>query len=1250
MDVEGSSEHLAERAALRLTLLGRMVVRVDGHELNLRYSKLKALLARLAICPGTSLRRSYLSDLLWPNLPADKATQNLRRAIFNLKADLGSAGQMIIANRDAVTLKSQNVWSDLAQFTAALPNCVAPDNSCLPCLLNMQSKVGQYAGEFMADFTLADCPDFMDWLQVQRETLRCSAIALLERLAICYEEAREFNLALPFALRLAELDPWNENACEIIVRLYGSIGQYSAATNHFNAFSQRININLGVVPSDKLLRLVQGMKSNKFPLHSLPVGSIRMQPKIEIFSNERRRLSVMFCDLSLQPEFDPEERPQLLNAAQSHCAACIVKQGGHIVPAYSGGLLAYFGYPKAFEGAARRAVQAALDVSRAVMEGVEIRVGVHTDVMITGGGTDQPDISGSATKMAIDICRLASGGQIVISKDTHELVVDQFSCSLLDGGALSLLGYEKEVFTVFKQTRAHFFLHDASWVTPMIGRNNELAQLLNSWKEATHGGAHFALIQGDAGIGKSRLLTALKEQLKGTPHVVREMRCFPEYSQSPYHPIITMLEAQFGFDVSDTSELKTAKLRQYIQTHFPETTDKTTLLIYDLLFLTPEVFTPAASTNARKALTETIFLEILQAEVNRTPVLLILEDIHWIDPSTFELLTNFLEKKSVNNILVAITARNDFNAPWQATRVNTLNLQPLSDFEIEAMLECIGIETGNPIYQGIVKRADGIPLFAEEMARMAGLNQSVNVPVTLHNLLATRLDHMGEAKLTAQLASALGRRFDLHLLTKLLPHDVGFLDRTLRMLIDARIIVKVQDAQYKFKHALFQESAYASLIKADRRSTHNNIATILQEEFSEVVALQPEILAYHLSRGGSERRAVDFWLKAGQRGIDRSTFQEAIENFQSGLDLLTSLPADKECEYLAFESLLGMGIAYIASEGHTSAKALQAFSRATELAVPWGDNQRLFSALWGMWQSSLADLGDLRAISLAQNLLSLAEVVAQPVPLQQSLYALGHSLLWSGQIDLARANLERAIALYQPHHHTTMVAQNITNMCAASGALMATALWMQGFPDEAARASEQALSLARRLNHPPTLGYVLSFTAGFQRLIGETEQCRRLAHETVIFSQKHGLVFWRALGEVNLGWALALQGQDQGIAQMIRVLDAIRVKMPGVKILFLAPLCDALVQLSQFEKALPFVLEALEFVNTSGYHYAKSEYHRLHGICLLATSSTNAPQAETCFKQALAISKKQGAKSLELPAAANLSQLWEVHGRKAAPN
>lgn len=817
------------------------------------------------------------------------------------------------------------MWLDVAKFIAAPPSCVALDTSCQPCLANMQSKSELYGGEFMAGFALLDCPEFEEWLQIQRETLHIRALALLERIATCHEQAGSYTLALSFALRQAEMQPWDEATCRRVMRLYARNDQHSTAINHFDTFCQHLKLELGVLPSEENKLLARSIQSVQLQHELLSIVKMPALPTMALLPAGRRQVTVLYCELSQFQIPDPEDALPLVATAQTHCASIIKQHGGHIVQAYGGGLLAYFGFPKAHENAARRAVQSALAITRDAGHGVDIRAGVHSGLIISGADSNLPDSGGRTSKVAINIRKMAGAGQAVISGETQRLVGGYFDCSSLGLTPPNSMTHTVEVFQVLKESRARTRLDAAGQLTPLVGRTTELAQLISLWYEVTQGARQVVLIQGDAGIGKSRLLLAMKERLAGTPHMVRDVLCSPECFQTPFQPIIAMLEIVFGFNQGDAPELKSVKLRQYLQTQYPASATKAIPLVAELLFLPSAEQFSAVSADIRKAQTITILLDLFQALASKQPTLLVVEDAHWMDASSLEFLNQLVTRKNRGRHLVAITARANFCAPWHNTPVTTINLCPLVPMEIEAILAWRGADMAYAMRLRIVERADGVPLFAEEMANMVNLDQTANVPETLYDLLAARLDHMGEANLTAQLASTLGREFDLNLLAKIFPHGADALARTLSALDASGLIVSGLGADRKFKHSLIQEVAYQSQTKADQQAVHLLIAQVLQRDFCELVANQPELLARHLSDGGSTHQAIKYWIKAGQLGIERSAYLEAIEDFNSGLALLPQLLVDKEREALALALHVGMEAALVGAKEKRPTEAERVF-------------------------------------------------------------------------------------------------------------------------------------------------------------------------------------------------------------------------------------------------------------------------------------------------------------------------------------
>ena len=823
------------------------------------------------------------------------------------------------------------------------------------------------------------------------------------------------------------------------------------------------------------------------------------------------------------------------------------------------------------------------------------------------------------------------------------MVSGYFNSVSLGSQVLPGVARPMEIFKVIGESGARTRLDAVAQLTPLAGRRSELAQLLHLWNLAAGGEPQVVLVVGDPGIGKSRLLHALKERLSDKPHSILELLCFPESSQSPFQPLIAMLESVLGFARGDSNELKSLKLTTYLEAHYPTSAGEAVQLLAQLLCLPPSGTYPALAYSPQKQKDQTIaiLLGLLRASAAQQPVLLILEDLHWIDPSTLELLTRFVEQPGSAPVLAVLTARPEFDPPWDKSHEISLAMTALAKGEVEAMIASISRDIPVATMRRIVERADGVPLFIEEMVKIPSLNAPAgdfdSVPATLHGLLAVRMELIGEARKTAQLAAIIGREFDVELLRRLLP-DSAALKSGLRALQDAELIFQVDETTRKFKHALIQEAAYQSQTRAARQAAHRRIAQILLGEFPEVVANRPELIARHLSAGGEAQESIEYWIKAGQRAAMNSANTEAAEHFDNGLRLLLALLPGEQRDRLESTLRLNLGTLLVATRGYGSAQAGQAYARALALCEKQGATAGLFQALWGMWLTSSSRVGHAHSLELAGKLLRQAEKTKDILQLQSAHHAMGNSSLMTGNPGAAREHLEESIALYRASHHVALVRRYGENVCVSSHSLLSFVLWLGGFPKQAGAASERAVALARQVEHPNRLGYALCAAAILNRWQGRIETTAGIAQEAMALGGNHGLPFWLGMGAASDGWAQAMQGQAAGVAQIRQCLAGVNSVMSGAIILFLAPLCEALVHLGRWQEALEEIDKALAIVSGNHDRFFESEFHRMRGLCLLGISARNAIEAKACFDRAIAISLEQGSKSLELRAASSLAK------------
>ncbi len=1238
---------------LEISLLGSFQVKVNGQpSAAFAYDKLRALLAYLSVESKTKHSREALATMLWPTQMSADAKRNLRLALFNVRRVLGDtdAGTpYLVATQKSLHLNpAAPYWLDVTKFAAPLPVAPAvPDTEyCRHCIAQGELQIALYRGPFLDGLSVSDTQDFEDWLYPRREALHRQALVLLERLAACHEQLGDYASALKHAERYALLEPWDEGGHRRLMQLLALNGGAGAALIHYEATRRLLERDLGVAPQERTRALADAIREGKFD--AAPIIEPRLAPNTTSPA-ERRQVTVLYCELTITAADDPEKAMELLHAPQARCVEIIRQFAGHIVQTHGGGFLAYFGYPQAHEYAARRAVQAALALTREATRGVQIRVGIHTGLVIAGGELSMPDSSGGTSALAIQLRHGVAHDEVAISHETQRVVAGYFDC--IDLGAQSLPGIEHpvEIFKVLRESGARTRLEAAAQLTPMVGRGAEIAELMGRWVESAHGAGHVVLVQGEAGMGKSRLLHALKERLTDQAHVVRELFCFPEYSQSPFHPLITTLEAIFGFQQGEAPEAKFAKLANYLEVHYPASHQAAVPLLGQLLSLplTGHDRDTGLSPQKQREQTIAVLLELLQTLAKAQPMLLILEDVHWIDPSTLEFLTRFVKQTSRGATLTLLTSRPGFAPPWKETLHSMLVLAPLVETEVAQLIASISANVPAATVQRMVERADGVPLFAEEMAKIASLGQQARIPATLHDLLAARMDDMGEAKTTAQLAATLGREFDLDLLQQVFQRGPAVLERTLIALQDAGLVLKLNESSFQFKHALMQEAAYQSQTKSDRQATHQRAAQALQDNFPAIVEAQPERLAQHFSLSGNTRQAIEYWIKAGQRAREHSAHIEAMGHFNSALQLLMASPSepDRDREELKIQTALFRLLH--ATKGFGSQEAKQASERISGLGEQMGDGGEFFMAKWALAMNAIGTAGSLETKGLKAAMQLLNMVDDDPLRQQAAHYAVANASFWLGEFESTRVHAEQAITLFHPSQIPSQLEKFGENLALSCAGYLSWALYFLGFPDQAHSVCQRMLEQSRQLAHPHTLSATLAISAVLYRWLRKPAEALSLSAEAIAISRQYDFFVWLHAGEMTSGWAHVMHGRKEGLAEIKSSIVGMRTSASGLPVVFLATSADASLYLKRPEEALDLLEQAQTDAQSTGDNHFTAELHRLAGECLLASSPLNAEQAEACFHQALHISRKQQAKSLELRAAMSMARLWQQQGKGA---
>ncbi|MBC7860628.1 MAG: AAA family ATPase [Burkholderiaceae bacterium] len=1085
----------------------------------------------------------------------------------------------------------------------------------------MESQLDFYRGTFLDGKTLDHCPNFADWLMIKREAYRQHALGLLERLREGHERKGQLEQALHFARRRVELEPWDEDGqCELM-RMLAVNGQTGAALAQFESYRRMLQNELDGSPEARAIELFNRIKAGR-----LQPAESGAKPRES--GAERRQVTALYCGFSVSGPIDPEEMPERWQTIQKRVNEIIRQFNGHVAQSHGAAALGYFGYPVAHEDAARQAVRAALALLQLNDGDLQIRTGLHTGIIITGA--DLPDAVGLTSALAIRLSEAAH--PLLISEATRQLVAGYFHIESVGSRRIEGQAQAVRVHRVIAESGALHRLDAADSLTPFVGRAGEIALLMNLWQGARQGDSRIALIRGEAGIGKSRLLHTLKERLGDERHTLRELRCFPQFRQSPFQPLIAMIESLCRFEAGEAPQAKFDKLVRHLAEHYPQADERAAALLAQLLSLPAALAGGPAPQIQKEKLG--VLLDLLSMLAAKQPVLYIVEDLHWIDPSTLELLTLFAQTRREGPVLVLLTARPEFNPPWRAGDGTAIDLPPLARDEVAAMVAFCGGNIPQKTLERIVTRTDGIPLYVEEMTKMAqdGLE---NIPATLHDLLAVKLDGVGAAKRTAQLAATIGREFDLDLLRQISPVPPA-LEERLGQLRAAGLIKSGAKRVFQFTHALIQEAAYQSQTRPDRQAAHRRIAEALLLQTDHANA-QPEIVARHLAACGEAGRAIEYWLKAGKRASQHGANAEAIEHFNDALRLIALPPmaTDARRGELEFALQVGLGVALHAAHGYDSAQASEAFARAMQLCGQ-DASAEAFQTIWGVWVGKMGNFPS--ALAFAQTLLGLAEQLADPVLLIQANYVLGNNTLFLGQFDTSRAHTQLAISACRAAHHEKLVETFGENTCVTSGAFLSWALWFLGFPDQARQASDDSIGLARRIAHPHSLGFALAFGASLRCSMRQDGAALALAEESLALADQHNNPLWLACAVMIKGWVAAVRGQSGAIAQIEQGIATQRLVHEASAVVFQAPLADAHYCLGQYEAASSAVDRARQAGAVIGDSHFEAELCRLKGECLLGLATGNEREAEACFRDALAVSRRQGAKSLELRAATSLAR------------
>jgi class 3 adenylate cyclase/predicted ATPase len=1010
---------------------------------------------------------------------------------------------------------------------------------------------------------------------------------------------------------------------------------------------------------------------------------------------ERRQLTVLFCDLVdstvLASQLDPEEWREVVRAYQDTCAKVIARYEGHIAQYLGDGLLVYFGYPRAHEDDAQRAVRAGLGMVEALGQlntrleqerGVQlaVRLGVHTGLVVVGevgGGARQEQLAlGETPNVAARLQGLAVPNTVVISATTFQLLGGRFACQSLGPRLLKGLPQPTEIYQVLSESTARSRLEavGSSGLTPLVGREQEVALLRERWAQVKEGVGQVVLLSGEAGIGKSRLVQVLTEQVASEPQAwLTPCQCSPYHQHTALYPMIELLErVALRFERAESPEQKLRKLEGFVVQYGLPLAEAVPLFAALLsLPLTADYAPLTLSPEQQKQQTLQALLTITLRIAAQQPVLFVMEDLHWVDPSTLEFLTLLVDQGPTARILTLLTFRPDFSPPWTGrAHLTQVTVHRLPRRQTVEVLRQVAHDKALPpeVVAQIVAKTDGVPLFVEELTKMvleSGLLQErddhyelsgplppLAIPATLHDSLMARLDRLATVKALAQFAATLGREFAYELLQAISPWDDETLQRGLQQLVAAEFLYQQglpPQATYLFKHALIQEAAYQSLLKSTRQQYHQRIAQVVETHFPHLCETQPELVAHHYTEASCAEQAVAYWQRAGQHASDRSAYLEAISHVATGIELLKTLPETPEHTQQSLTLHITLGAALLVTKGQAAPEVEHAYTQARALCQQVGETPDLVPVLVGLWWFYLVRSQLHTARELGDTLLRLAQRTDDPVLAVIAYYALGTTWLWLGALPAARQHLEAGITRYTPDQRRAPVFRMGHDLGVGCRILAAGTLWLLGYPAQALARVHDALALAHELSHPFSLAWARCVAAWVSQLRRDVPAVHAHAEAAITLSTEQGFPLWAAYGTIYRGWALAMQGRgEEGVAQVRQGIAAWRAIGAALHVpYYCTMLADVSAHLGHVEEGLQALAEAHTLVEQQEQRWWEAEVSRLRGVLLLRQPGTPPAEAETWLQQALDVARRQEAKSLELRAAMSLARLWQQQGKRA---
>jgi class 3 adenylate cyclase/predicted ATPase len=991
---------------------------------------------------------------------------------------------------------------------------------------------------------------------------------------------------------------------------------------------------------------------------------------------QRRQLTVMFVDLvgstTLSGRLDPEDMSLVITGYQNTVAGVVTRFQGHVAKYMGDGILCYFGWPIAHEDDAERAVRSGLAIMTTMTslrtpggEPLWARIGVATGLVVVGdligaGAAQEEAVVGETPNLAARLQGVAAPGQIILAETTRRIIGNTFVVADFGGHSLKGIAGEVRAYAVTgeRAVQSRFEARATGAISTMVGRDNELALMLERWEHAKAGRGQLVLLSGEAGIGKSRFTRAMIDEAAREPHIRVSYQCSPYHTDSPLHPAIQQLTFAAGIRLDDSNDEKLDRLEAVL---VGEKGDRPLLgavlgldteARYGKINMTPQ---------QQRVRTQQALVSQLISLARDRPVLFVLEDAHWIDATTLDLVDLCLNRLANSRVMMLVTARPNFQHEFGGhPGVTKLALNRLGRGEIRTIID--GVTGGKTLPDALVDliaaKTDGVPLFVEEITKTVlesgGMKETASsfeltgplshlaIPSTLHDSLMARLDRLQPVKEVAQTAACIGRDFDYPLLRAVSPLDNAALRDALERLIQAELIFRSgvpPDETYIFKHALVRDAAYENLLRTKRQAIHTKLVDALATKDAA-----PELLAHHASMAGMTEKACRYWLMAGERAAARSANKEAISDLRAGINLIGGLPETQEKLRLELDLHSALVPPLMAIHGYSSEAAGVVSGRAVELCRKIGDPVELAAVLWQAWLFNFTRANHAVATSIAREVEERMQHADDPAALIVAHVPLGLSLIALGKPVEARLHLEQATRTYRDLKGGQIALRYGMEVGAVGYAYEAWCLGMLGYADRAFHGRDATLEILERVRHPYTSARGLFWCAVISAIHGEWRAALEFADRAIKAADEHDFALAGAVAHVVRGASrAALEPSALAVAEMRDGLDfnrrvGARTQLPFMLTLF----AEALLATTDFDAGLLALKEAFDVAQETGEQHVTPEIHRIRAKLNLE-SGRGDPEQD--YLLALQAARMQGARLFELRAAHGLAELQRGQGR-----